>query len=247
MTTPARDGARRAACRASVRADRAFAVPARDRRGHLSVVVRDDAGRAGSSRPSPSGVMPGTDELAMFFGTFNMLAGAAVARAAAAAHRARAAPARRRPGALHRARRADVSSIRLPRLRHAGGRRRAAGQRPGAALLDRQGRPWSCCTCRCRRRRPSGQVVHRHGRLPAGDGLAALSSSSSSAACSADAGAGDRGSTCCCSAAGWLRRAVAQRQYVENLRDSIHQHRVDTERASAPVLDRAAADLLRRS
>jgi AAA family ATP:ADP antiporter len=38
--------------------------------------------------------------------------------------------------------------------------------------------------------------------------------------------------------------AVARRQYVENLRDSIHQHRVDTERANAPIIAREAADLI---
>lgn len=44
---------------------------------------------------------------------------------------------------------------------------------------------------------------------------------------------------------GWLWAAfVARRQYVENLRESIHQHRVDAERAAAPVIERAAADLL---
>jgi ATP:ADP antiporter, AAA family len=44
---------------------------------------------------------------------------------------------------------------------------------------------------------------------------------------------------------GWLWAAfVARLQYVENLRESIHQHRVDTERATAPVMERAAADLL---
>jgi ATP:ADP antiporter, AAA family len=45
--------------------------------------------------------------------------------------------------------------------------------------------------------------------------------------------------------AGWLWAAfVARLQYVENLRESIHQHRVDTERAAAPVMERAATDLL---
>ena len=44
---------------------------------------------------------------------------------------------------------------------------------------------------------------------------------------------------------GWFWAAfVARRQYVENLRESIHQHRVDTERASAPVLERSAADMI---
>jgi AAA family ATP:ADP antiporter len=43
----------------------------------------------------------------------------------------------------------------------------------------------------------------------------------------------------------WLVAAyVARRQYVENLRESIHQHRVDTERASMPVLDRDASALI---
>jgi AAA family ATP:ADP antiporter len=45
--------------------------------------------------------------------------------------------------------------------------------------------------------------------------------------------------------AGWLWAAfVARLQYVENLRESIYQHRVDAERAAAPVIERAAADLL---
>ena len=44
---------------------------------------------------------------------------------------------------------------------------------------------------------------------------------------------------------GWLWAAfVARLQYVENLRESIHQHRVDAERAAAPVIERAASDLL---
>ncbi len=45
--------------------------------------------------------------------------------------------------------------------------------------------------------------------------------------------------------AGWFWAAlVGRRQYVENLRESIHQHRVDTERASAPMLERSASDLI---
>ncbi len=44
---------------------------------------------------------------------------------------------------------------------------------------------------------------------------------------------------------GWLVAAlVARRQYVENLRESIHQHRVDSERASIPVMDRDATALI---
>ncbi len=44
---------------------------------------------------------------------------------------------------------------------------------------------------------------------------------------------------------GWLVAvSVARRQYVATLRESISQHRVDVEQASAPVLDRSTADLL---
>lgn len=44
---------------------------------------------------------------------------------------------------------------------------------------------------------------------------------------------------------GWLAAAaVARRQYVTNLRDSIHQHRVDAERSAAPVIEKTASDLL---
>ena len=43
----------------------------------------------------------------------------------------------------------------------------------------------------------------------------------------------------------WMGAAyVARRQYVENLRESIHQHRVDSERASMPVLDRDTSSLI---
>jgi ATP:ADP antiporter, AAA family len=43
----------------------------------------------------------------------------------------------------------------------------------------------------------------------------------------------------------WMAAAyVARRQYVENLRESIHQHRVDSERASAPVIDRDTTSLI---
>jgi AAA family ATP:ADP antiporter len=44
---------------------------------------------------------------------------------------------------------------------------------------------------------------------------------------------------------GWMAAAaVARREYVENLQDSIHQHRLDAERASTPMLDRAATEML---
>ena len=45
--------------------------------------------------------------------------------------------------------------------------------------------------------------------------------------------------------AGWMGAAlVARRRYVGTLRESIHQHRMDAERASTPVLDRATTDIL---
>ena len=45
--------------------------------------------------------------------------------------------------------------------------------------------------------------------------------------------------------AAWMVAAfVARRQYVENLRESIHQHRVDYEKASMPVLDRDSSQMI---
>ena len=44
---------------------------------------------------------------------------------------------------------------------------------------------------------------------------------------------------------GWVWAAsVARREYVTNLRDSIHQHRVDVERANAPVIELSASNIL---
>ncbi|MCC7123485.1 MAG: hypothetical protein IT178_01450 [Acidobacteria bacterium] len=43
----------------------------------------------------------------------------------------------------------------------------------------------------------------------------------------------------------WIAAAVvARREYIENLQDSIHQHRLDAERSSAPVIERAASEML---
>lgn len=45
--------------------------------------------------------------------------------------------------------------------------------------------------------------------------------------------------------AGWMAAAaVARREYVLNLEDSIHQHRLDAERGSTPVLERTASQML---
>jgi ATP:ADP antiporter, AAA family len=42
----------------------------------------------------------------------------------------------------------------------------------------------------------------------------------------------------------WLGAAlVARREYVSTLRDSVYQHRLDTERVSAPVLDRSTTEI----
>ena len=47
---------------------------------------------------------------------------------------------------------------------------------------------------------------------------------------------------------GWLTAAwVARHQYVATLRDSIHAHRVEVERAMAPVFDRSTAEVLAAS
>jgi ATP:ADP antiporter, AAA family len=46
-------------------------------------------------------------------------------------------------------------------------------------------------------------------------------------------------------AGAWMIAAfVARQQYVENLRESIHQHRVDYERASMPVMDRDTTQMI---
>ena len=50
---------------------------------------------------------------------------------------------------------------------------------------------------------------------------------------------------CLVAIAGWIVAAViAERRYVDNLRDSIHQHRVDAEKATAPVLGKEAAAII---
>jgi ATP:ADP antiporter, AAA family len=44
--------------------------------------------------------------------------------------------------------------------------------------------------------------------------------------------------------AGWLGAAlIARKEYIATLRESVYQHRLDTERASAPVLDRSTAEI----
>lgn len=50
---------------------------------------------------------------------------------------------------------------------------------------------------------------------------------------------------CLALVAGWLvAAAFGRRLYVENLRDSIHQHRLDAERISAPVIERSTSELV---
>jgi AAA family ATP:ADP antiporter len=50
---------------------------------------------------------------------------------------------------------------------------------------------------------------------------------------------------CLAAIAGWVAAAyVAERRYIDNLRESIHQHRVDAERATAPVMAKEAAAII---
>ena len=74
---------------------------------------------------------------------------------------------RRRPGALHRAD-GDADGIdRRADARHARRGRRAEGQRPGAALFDRQGDGRTALPAGAGRAHLPREVVHRHRGLPA--------------------------------------------------------------------------------
>ena len=122
--------------------------------------------------------------------------------------------------------------------------RRAEGQRPGAALFDRQGHGRAAVPAGAVGAHLPRQVVHRHRRLPP---RRRRRRPGGAAVCrGARLVAGRR-----CRSIGivlvgaWMAAAfVARRQYVENLRESIHQHRVDSERASMPVLDRDTTQLI---
>ena len=132
---------------------------------------------------------------------------------------------------------------------------RAADQRlrSGPPVLGRQGRPTSCSTCRSRRADATAdQERHRHRRHPGGGcGRAPCCSASLTVGFFMLPGLGSRTcaarppSTSCSSASGsavaWRLRA----EYVRTIQDSIHRHRIDTERATSAVLERSAADALR--
>ena len=153
-------------------------------------------------------------------------------------HRPRAANGRRRPRRSSSCRRrCRWARSGVARLRHAGGGDGAQGQRSGAALLDRQGDGGAAVPAGARGPYLPRQVVHRHRRLPARrcgrrPGVlffAAVLGWSPM----------QMSGVVLIALGGWFWAAyVARRQYVENLRESIHQHRVDSERASLPVMDR---------
>ena len=128
--------------------------------------------------------------------------------------------------------------------RHARRGRGAEGQRSGAALLDRQGHGGAAVSAGAGRAHVPRQVVHRHGRVSARRCRRRPRRAAVCGGARLVAGAACRGSASCSSAM-WLAAAyVARRQYVENLRESIHQHRVDSERASMPVMDRDTTSLI---
>ena len=137
-----------------------------------------------------------------------------------------------------------MGSIGVLLLGHAGRGRRAEGQRPGAALFDRQGDGRAAVPAGARRRTPSASS---RSSTPSSTGSAMPPAAwwcCCSPRCSAGRRCGCRWSAWCSSARGWSAAYVARRQYVENLRESIHQHRVDSERASMPVLDRDTTPLI---
>jgi hypothetical protein len=183
----------------------------------------------------------------MFFGTFNVVAGVAVAALQVLLTGRVLRHGRHRHDAVHRARWRSPSppSACWPPARCWPPRCCAPATRCCAIPSTR--RPSSCSTCPCRPRRPSSvksfidTVVYRMG-----DGLGGR------------AGAGIRHGArleprgpvvgVAGAAGGWMAAAaVARREYVENLQDSIHQHRLDAERGSTPVLERTATDILSAS
>ena len=112
--------------------------------------------------------IPGTDELAMFFGTFNIFAGLM----SLALQWLLTGRLLRRPASASRS-----SSCRSALLfgsigllcRLAGRRRRPARAAIRCCAIRSTSRRSSCCICRCPADRDvRRQVVHRHGRLPAG-------------------------------------------------------------------------------
>ena len=109
--------------------------------------------------------IPDTDELAMFFGTFNMVAGL-VSLALQLLLTGRVLRTLGVGVALFIVPTAlSISSIGVLHARHARGRGGAQGQRPGAALLDRQGDRRAAVPAGAVRAHVPRQVVHRHGHL----------------------------------------------------------------------------------
>ena len=137
-----------------------------------------------------------------------------------------------------------MGSIGVLPARHAGRGGGAEGQRPGAALFDRQGHRRAAVPAGAGGPDVPRQVVHRHRGLPARRRRRRPGGAAVRGRAWAGRRSRCRGSASCCVGA-WMAAAyVARRQYVENLRESIHQHRVDAERASMPVMDRDTTALI---
>ena len=188
--------------------------------------------------------VPATDELAMFFGTFNMIAGlmslvlqlvltSRVLRTVGVGPALFIVPTAMLMG--------STGVWLLGTLVAAAA---LEGERSGAALFDRQGHGRAAVSAGARRAHVPGQVVHRYRRLSVRRCRRRPGGAAFAAGARLVAGA-DVDRSCIVFVAMWIAAAyVARRQYVENLRESIHQHRVDAERASMPVMDRDTTSLI---
>ena len=188
--------------------------------------------------------IPDTDDLAMFFGTFNMIAGlmslmlqllltGRVLRTLGVGPALFIVPTAMMLG-----------SIGVLDSRYAGRRRHAQGERPGAALFHRQGHRRAALPAGAVRAHIPRQVVHRHGGLPPGRRRRRPDRAAVCGGARLVAGEMSMVGRRARRRRGWSAAFVARRQYVENLRESIHQHRVDHERASMPVMDRDTTQLI---
>ena len=136
-----------------------------------------------------------------------------------------------------------LGSVRRRDLRAPSGPRSCSGQRPGPALLDRQVQRRAAVPAGGGEHQARGEVVHRYrglapGRWAGGDQPAAGRHLGRPVAPPGELG--EHGFIL-----GWIAVAlVARREYVDTLRESIQHHRLDAERASAPVLDRSATEML---
>ena len=125
--------------------------------------------------------------------------------------------------------------------------------RPGVALLDRQGDLRAALSAAADRREDQRQGRHRPDGQPAGGRVGGILLGIATQGFSLwlvmlpGAGLGLRGLAAITAvlALVWVGIAVALRRgYVQAITDSIHQYRLDVERASAPVLDRSVTAAL---